>query len=135
MSLSTVIPIPKVRNCSRVDSTNYREIALSYIFGKLFDLIVLSRYSDKLLTSDLQFSFKTKRSTSMCTMVIKEVISYYVNNGNSVYCTLLDATKAFDRVDYCKLFHVLLNRKLPVACIRLLANMYTRYVKIGRAHV
>ena len=89
---------------------------------------MLSRYSDKLLTSDLQFGFKAKRSTSMCTMVLKEVISYYVKNGSSVYCTLLDATKAFDRVEYCKLFRVLLYRKLPVACIQLLANMYTRNV-------
>ena len=53
---------------------------------------------------------------------------YYVNNDSSVYCTLLDATKAFDRVEYCKLFRVLLDRKLPVACIRLLANIYTRRV-------
>ena len=80
MSLSTVILIPKGRNCSLVDSTNYRGIALSSIFGKLFDLIMLSRNSDKLLTSDLQFGFKAKRSTSMCTMVLKEVISYYINN-------------------------------------------------------
>ena len=64
----------------------------------------------------------------MCTMVLKEVISYYVNNDSSVYCTLLDATKAFDRVEYCKLFRVVFDRKLPVACIRLLANMYTRHV-------
>ena len=128
MSLSTVIPIPKGRNCSLVDSTNYPGIALSYICSKLLDLIALSRYSDKLLTSDLQFCFKAKRSTSMCTMVLKEVISYYVNNDSSVYCTLLGATKAFDRVEYCKLFRVLLNRKLPAACIRLLANMHTRRV-------
>ena len=52
-------------------------------------------------------------------MILKEVISYYVNNGSSVYCTLLDATKAFDRVKYCKFCRVLLDRKLPVACIRL----------------
>ena len=76
-----------------------------------------------MLTSDLQFGFKAKRS-----MVLKEVISYYVNNGSSVYCTLLDATKVFDRVEYCKLFRVLLDRKLLVACIRLLANMYTKHV-------
>ena len=44
------------------------------------------------------------------------------------YCTLLDATKAFDRVEYCKLFRGLLDRKLLVACIRLLANMYNTHV-------
>ena len=34
-------------------------------------------------------------------MVLKEVIAYYSTHG-SLYCTMLDATKAFDRVDYCQ---------------------------------
>ena len=61
-------------------------------------------------------------------MVLKEAIAYYVNNGNFVFCPLLDATKAFDRVEYVKMFKLLLNRKLPPVCIRLLVNMYTSQV-------
>ena len=30
------------------------------------------------------------------------------------YSCLLDASKAFDKVHYGKLFHILLNRKVPV---------------------
>ena len=45
------------------------------MFGKIFDLIVLKRYADHLFTSDLQFGFKAKRSTNMCSMVLKECIS------------------------------------------------------------
>ena len=58
------------------------------------------------MSSDLQFGFKTKRSTVMCTMIPKEAVSYYINYGSSVYCTLLDAAKAFDRVDFvnCSVF-------------------------------
>ena len=82
------------------NSNNYRGIALSSMFNKLFDLILLSRFYDKLCSCDLQFGFKPKRSIDMCTMVLKESITYYVNNGNSVYCTFLDASKAFDRVEY-----------------------------------
>ena len=38
---------------------------------------------------------------------------------------MLDASKAFDRVEYTKLFSLLVNRKLcPVVC-RLLLYMYT----------
>ena len=59
---------------------------------------------------DLQFGFKPKRSTDMCTMVLKESIAYYFNNGNSMYCTFLDASKAFDRVEYSKLFCLLIKR-------------------------
>ena len=64
----------------------------------------------------------------MCTMVLKEAIACYVNNGSSVFCTLLDATKAFDRVKYVTIFKLLLDRKLPPVCIRLLVNMYTSQV-------
>ncbi len=44
--------------------------------------------------------------------------------GSNVYGLLLDASKAFDRVKYFKLFNVLLDRGVcPVYC-RLLLNMY-----------
>ena len=59
----------------------------------------------------------------MCTMMLKEAIVCYVNNGNfvkellhivsngiSVFCMLLDATKAFNRVEYVKMFKLFLGR-------------------------
>ena len=124
---STIIPIPKGKGLNPTDSANYRGIALSPIYGKLFDLVVLHKFSDLLCTSSLQFGFKAKRSTSMCTMVLKEVIAYYSKHG-PLYCVMLDATKAFDRVDYCKLFGELLDRALPPEYLRLLLNMYTNHV-------
>ena len=39
------------------------------------------------------------------TLVLKESIDYYNSNRGTVYCVMLDAPKAFDRVQYCKLFH------------------------------
>ena len=128
MLVSTVIPIPKGRNTNTTDSSNYRGISLSSIFGKLFDLVILARYGDLLCTSDYQFGFRAKRSADMCSMILKECISYYINNGGSVYCTFLDATKAFDRVEYSKLFRQLISRGLPPIIIRLLLNMYVGHV-------
>ena len=43
---STAIPIPKGRNTNVTDSGNYRGISLSSIFGKIFDIVILSRYSE-----------------------------------------------------------------------------------------
>ena len=40
------------------------------------------------------------------------------------FCTFLDASKAFDRVNYCKLFRMLVARGLPPCIIRVLINMY-----------
>ena len=124
LSFSTVLPIPKGKHLNYSDSTNYRGIALSSILGKLFDLYVLSRYESFLTTSNLQFGFKRGHSTSMCTMILKEAIDYYRTNGNDVYCTMLDATKAFDRVEYCKLIRSLLAKRLPVIIVRFLLNIY-----------
>jgi hypothetical protein len=58
-------------------------------------------------------------------MVLKETIAYYVQNQSPVFCTFLDASKAFDRINYCKLFKLLMKRKLPAYIIRVLANLYT----------
>ena len=55
---STTVPIPKGCNVNLTVSDNYRGITLSSIFGKVLDLIVLMRYSDKLESSRLQFGFK-----------------------------------------------------------------------------
>ena len=74
----------------------------------MFDLIILNRYFDDLTSCDLQFGSKENRSTDVCTMVLRESVSYYVNNGSSVFCTFLDASKAFDRVAYCQLFRLLM---------------------------
>ncbi len=44
-----------------------------------------------------------------------ETISHYNYNGGNVNVFLLDATKAFDRVHYCKLFKLLIdNSKFPI---------------------
>jgi len=60
-----------------------------------------------------------------CTVVLKETLSYYVKNKSSVFCTFLDASKAFDRVNYCKLFLLLIQRGLPACFITTLINLYT----------
>jgi hypothetical protein len=57
-------------------------------------------------------------------MILKETLEHYRRNGSTVYCTMLDATKAFDRVEYCKLVRLLLIKNLPPIVIRLLLQMY-----------
>ena len=52
-------------------------------------------------------------------------LSYYANNNSMVFCTFLDATKAFDRIRYCKLFRLLSDRGIPPCIIRILLGFYT----------
>ncbi len=76
----------------------------SSILCKLLDVIVMTKEKDNLCTSNLQFGFKPGfkpgASTTLCTGMVQETISYYVNNESNVYGLLLDASKAFDHVNY-----------------------------------
>ena len=125
MLVGTLIPIPKDRRQLRCTSDNFRAITLSSIVGKLLDLIILSKEQGALLTSQLQFGFKENMSTTQCTYVMQETISYYNANGSNVYALMLDASKAFDRVKFSKLFRILLNRQMSPLVLRLLFYMYT----------
>jgi len=116
---SSIIPIPKKHNINVADSNNCRGIALgliSFVFCKLFDNVIPEKFHANLCPSDLQFGFKSKHSTSICTMVLKETINYYVTNNSSA--------KEFDRVHYCKLFRLLVKRGLPPCIVRILINLY-----------
>ena len=125
LKISTLVPIPKNKRKSLNDSNNYRAIALSSVIGKLLDRIFLSKYCDSFATSDYQYGFKKQHSTVNCTFVANEIIQYYLNNSTNVYAVLLDASKAFDRVNYVKLFKLLLKRNLSPVVTRFLANLYT----------
>jgi len=125
MMLSTLIPIPKNRKKSLTDSNNYRSIALSSIIGKVLDIIVMDKNTCIMQSQYMQFGFKLGHSTTQCTFVMQEIIDYYTRNGSSVYLIMLDASRAFDRVHYVKLFNLLISRGMcPMYC-RILAHMYT----------
>ena len=71
--------------------------------------------------SDQQFGFKKGHSCGDCSFVIKEIINYYISNGNSsVHVCALDLSKAFDRVSYYRLFSKLLEVDAPLYLVKLL---------------
>ncbi len=80
---------------------------------------------NELAPSSLQFGFKQRHSTVQCTYVLEEVCNKYVRAGSDIYVMLLDASKAFDRVHYTRLFGLLRQRSVcPMLC-RFLAYSYT----------
>lgn len=124
--ISTLIPIPKGSNKSLSNSENYRAIAMSSVICKLLDHVLLHSHSHVLMSSDLQFGFKAHHSTMTCNFVLQEVVQHYVTNGSKVFCLSLDASKAFDRVQYIKLFKLLMSRKMCPIIVRFLTYMYSR---------
>ena len=121
-NISTIIPIPKNKRKSASDTSNYRAIALSSPLAKLFDWLLIIKYGNKFLTSDFQFGFKPSSSTTECTFSLSETVNYFSPN---VYVMLLDCSKAFDKVNYVKLFSLLHSRGLNPMVLRCLIHLYT----------
>ena len=90
----------------------------------MIDHWVLERCRDQINSSDSKYAFKAKHSTIHCVTVVKEVINYYNSNGSVVYGCMLDASKAYDHVNFGRLFSVLLKKKTPGIILRFIYNSY-----------
>jgi hypothetical protein len=121
--IGTMTPIPKTKNCSS-SSDKYRAITLISCLVKILDYIVLSRQADAFITDELQLGFKERCSTTLCSLMMTETARIFNSKGSNVYTILLDATKAFDRLEYAKLFTILMDKGMNVLYIRCLLHMY-----------
>ena len=124
--LGTMIPLIKDNRGKKQCSDNYRALTIGTGLSKLLEIVIRKQQAEKFKTSDLQFGFKEKSSTTMCTFMTVETIEYYTGNGSNVHALLLEASKAFDRVNYIKLFNKLLDRGMCPLTVRLLFNIYTK---------
>jgi len=72
-----------------------------------------------------QFGFKKGHSTTLCAGIVKQSIDYYINRGSHVFVCFIDFSKAFDKVNYWKLFRQLLDDGVNTSIVSLLAYWYT----------
>ena len=119
-----MIPIPKGSNKDTSDIRNYRGIALSSLLSKLFDSCIISLNIVVFKSDDLQFAYKKSCSTIQCVSMVTEVIEYNQNNVSPVYMCMLDASKAFDRVNLLTLFKTLYSRGMCPIYLRLRMKIY-----------
>ena len=86
--------------------------------------VILKKY---LFTHNQQYGCKSKRSTDFCIHVytVKSVSKYYIQHHSPVYTCFLDASKAFDKINYFKLFRKLLDRKPLIVIVRILLFWYS----------
>ena len=118
-----LVPIPK-GNKYPAFSDNNRPIVLAPTLSKALEWCILLLHPDSFLTSGLQFGFKPKMSTSLCTGTLKNVITRFIHEGSPVFSCFLDASKAFDLVNHEILFRRLLEKDFPVHLSRLFLSWY-----------
>ena len=92
-----VIPLVKNTDGNIADSSNYRGIDLRPIISKIFECLIMDMVKGKLISSDLQFGFK---SNSSCSHAIIALQAGVINNGGTATLCALDISKAFDRVKF-----------------------------------
>ena len=66
----------------------------------------------------------------VCTSLLLNTVEYYREYDSDCYMLLLDASKAFDRVEYVKLYSDLRERKLCPIVLRLCESMFTSKMKL-----
>jgi len=119
-----IIPIVKDKKGCLADVNNYRPIALTSVVSKIFEKVMIVHLQEYLFTSDNQFSFKSNHSTDLCVFTLKNIIDFYNSASSPMFICYLDASKAFDRVNFWKLFDKLLNRRAPDIIIRFIMAWY-----------
>ena len=97
-NVSTTQPLAKNKRKPINDSGNYRAIALGSPLSKIFDWIILNKNVCEFVTSDMQYGFKAKSSTTQCTFAMMETVNYYRQHNTDVYVSLLDTSQAFDKL-------------------------------------
>ena len=122
---STLLPIIKDKLGDHTSSSNYRSIAISSLIMKIFDYAIIDTCKEALKFDELQFGYQTGISTSMCTWVATETISYFLRNHSEVFTCLMDMSKAFDLVKHSVLLNKLIDTGMPPLVIRFILASYS----------
>ena len=122
---SVIIPLVKSKTGDLNDVHNYRAIAISTSMSKLFECVIADEVHSYSESDSYLFGFKAGHSTGQCTNVLKNVVEYYTSRSSYVFTCFIDYTKAFDCVNYWKLFNKLLDDGTNSSVIAVLAYLYS----------
>jgi len=96
--MGIIHPLLKNKHGDATDINMYRGITISPVISEVFESILLFLY-DNFHTSDtLQYGFKNIVVVLIALLTVDETVKYFTKRGSKVYCSFLDASKAFDKV-------------------------------------
>lgn len=98
-----IVPLFKGADKPKTSSNSYRPVALLSCFLKIFESVLNNRIKQHIIDSSVfpctqQQGFQEKLSCLTASFNLHETIYHNLEQGNSVYVSFLDSTKAFDTV-------------------------------------
>ena len=122
--IAMLVPIPKNKLGNLSESSNYRAIALSSLLCKILDTCIIDKQESVFKSHDLLFAYKANHSTVQCVTMIRETVSYYLSYSNQLFMCMLDASKAFDKVNLLLLFRKLRDKGMCPIILRFIVKLY-----------
>ena len=102
-ALADCILVPSLKsNKDPTFSDNYQPIALAHNLSKILEIMVYSStlWEFPQYVRPSIWTIKPGFSSDLCSGMLKNVVSRYINRGSKVFACFLDASKAFDRVNH-----------------------------------
>lgn len=124
-----VVPIIKNRTGDASNLSNYRPISLATILSKVFENIIIKHLNERNIPlNNAQFGFRRGLSTDFAIFTLKNTLYHYINRHTTTYACFLDLSRAFDTINYNKLWSKLRNTKVPDKIVNLLEYWYANQV-------
>ena len=127
-----ILPLPKKPSAKRCEQ--YRTISLVVHASKVLTTILLRRLEMKVegLLSDDQFGFRKGRGTRDAILALRLVIEKRIKKDKDTYFPFLDFEKAFDKVEWSKLFPMLKAAGMNFKDRRVIWSLYRDEVAVVR---
>ena len=121
-----IVPILKKKGLDPKNKDNYRPIALATLLSKVLEKLILVNTIKCLTTTDNQFGFKRRSGCEQCIFTLKQVIDWCGRKEIPLYICYLDASKAFDNVQYLPLLKKLIENGFPLKLTNFLLIWFTK---------
>ena len=102
-----IIPLPKKASANKCEQ--YRTLSLISHASKILTFIILKRIEGKVeaMLTDDQFGFRKDRGTREAILALRNITEKRLRKDKDTYIAFVDMEKAFDKVVWKRLFHVI----------------------------
>ena len=125
---ATGLVFPIYKKCDTNNTNNYRGITLISCFAKLFTSVINNRLkawqSEYDSSTDAQFGFKSKHSTTDAIFILKYLIDRQLSCKKKLFCAFIDLKKAFDSVSRTALWYKLIKSGIDGKVFNLIRSLY-----------